>query len=267
MLLWKRFNIWKALGWLDRAAQNFRKEAMAYHENLNIIYMRDNGPRRSIRLRRSAFYLLILFFVSLPFLCVLLAVQCWLLWDENRTLTANMERFETEYQKAASRAERLENFEEALLEENVEGRETILRKLAYNEGAAAEEPGAAPAGEEGPGHEEFPAIDTDRVKVSNVQARVMSGNRVRIALDLRNPDNERLLAGEISATLVTARGEEYKLIFAPSDVASFRINRFKRSVMVGRVPSRYNLANAEVIIEVKEDGGGVIFRNIFATHG
>lgn len=178
-----------------------------------------------------------------------------------------MERFETETQKAIARAERLEKFESLLDEESAEGRDVILRRLASNESPPEPENQQNPELEEGPGHREFPAIDTGRVKVSNVQARILSGNRIRLALDLRNPDNEKMLSGEISATLVTARGEDFPLVFTPPEAASFRINRFKRSVLVARVPARFNLANSEAVIEIREDKGDVIYRNLFAAHG
>ena len=240
---------------------------MGYHEHLNIIYMRDNGPRHSIRARRSVCYMLILFFVSLPFICIGLCIQSWNLWQENRKLTANIERFETDAQMASARADKLEKLEALLLEENVENRDRILRKLAYNEISVNTSVGAETPMGDGPGHEEFPVVDTGRVKVSNVQARIMSGNRLRIALDVRNPDNERLLSGDIRVTLVTAKGEQRELVFTPSDVASFRINRFKRSVMVAKVPNRFVLNNSEVVIEVKEENGKTIFRNIYAVQG
>ena len=95
---------------------------MRYREQLSIILMRDNGPRRSFRLRRSRFFALVVFFASMPALCALLAWQCWLLWDENVTLRVNMQRFETDCQTAQATAERLENFEELLREEGVRGR-------------------------------------------------------------------------------------------------------------------------------------------------
>lgn len=244
--------------------------------------MRDNGPRRSFRLRRSRFFALVVFFASMPALCALLAWQCWLLWDENVTLRVNMQRFETDCQTAQATAERLENFEELLREEGVPGRELLLRRLARAggdapaaegapagaAGAAGAEtsPGAPNAGTpmaEGPGHEEFPAVDTGRVKVTNVQARALRGNALRIGLDLRNPESQKLLAGTVSATLVTASGQKHQLIFDPEDVGNFRISRFKRAVMISRVPEQYSLVNAQVILEVRDTG--LLYRNIFAV--
>lgn len=249
---------------------------MRYREHLSIILMRDNGPRRSFRLRRSRFFALIVFFASMPVLCALLAWQCWLLWDENVTLRVNMQRFETDCQTAQATAERLENFEELLREEGVQGRELLLRRLARAGGDAPAAEGAPAAAEtaqstppagapmpEGPGHEEFPVVDTGRVKVTNVQARALRGNALRIGLDLRNPESQKLLAGTVSATLVTASGQRHQLAFDPEDVGNFRISRFKRAVMISRVPEQYSLVNAQVILEVRDSG--LLYRNIFAV--
>lgn len=240
---------------------------MRYREHINIIFMRDNGPRRSLRLRGSRFYLLIIFFSCLPFLCVLLSVQCWLLWDDNQQLRANVDRFEADYQAAEARAERLENFEELLREENVSAREVLARNLAASQAAS---PVSEPHQEiipenmpEGPGHEEFPALDTGRVKVSNVQARAMRGNILRIGLDLRNAANGSFLTGVVEATLVASGGERYPLVFEPKDVGNFRINRFKRAVMSTSAPRGVSLIDSDVVLEVKDEAGEPIYRNIF----
>ncbi|MDE7240330.1 hypothetical protein [Desulfovibrio sp.] len=246
---------------------------MRYREQLGIILMRDNGPRRSFRLRRSLFFALVVFFACMPFLCAALAWQCWHLWQENASLRANMQRFEMDCQTAQATAERLQNFEELLREEGVQGRELLLRRLARagvgvqpEAAPPADAPrDAAPALGDGPGHEEFPEVDTGAIKVSNVQARALRGNGLRIGLDLRNPDSQKLLAGSVSATLVTASGQKCPLAFDPEDVGNFRISRFKRAVMVARVPEQYSLVNAQVILEVREQDADLIFRNIFAV--
>lgn len=232
--------------------------------------MRDNGPRHSLRLRRSRFYLLLFFFLSLPFLCSLLAIQCWLLWEENGRLRASVERFEMDYQLAESRAERLENLEELLKEENISARELLVRQLAHNGKPPLAEESEQTGGDEaafaeGPGHEEFAQLDTGRVKIDNVQARAMRGNNLRIGMDLRNPENESLLAGDIAATLVTAEGEKKQLTFTPEDAGNFRINRFKRAVITAHAPRDANLVNASVILEVRDISGAMIYQNIFAV--
>lgn len=245
---------------------------MRYHERLNIIFMRDNGPRRSFRIRRSRLYILALIFFCLPFICALLAVQCWHLRENNIRLREGVEKLEADLQSAAARAARLENVAALLEEKSVPGRDMIIRQLA--KAPEAPEPGISESLEprqdaeiqEGPGHEDFPAIDSDAVKVSNVQVRAMRGNTLRIGLDLRNMNSEQLISGEVSATLVTAAGEKMPLDFTPSDVGSFRISRFKRTVMSAHVPQSVSLADSQVILEVKSQAGGEpLYRNIFSV--
>lgn len=251
---------------------------MKYRENLCIILMRDNGPRRSFRVRRGRFIATLTVVACLPAICAALGWLCWLLWQENTLLRHNVLRFESDYQAAEARAERLESLEELLREENVSGRELVLRKLGGS--AAGESPAegpSAPAGAqplaekeapqsaEGPGHEEFPAIDREYVKVDNVQARALRGGKLRIALDLRNNDTQKIAAGVVSGTLLTADGKKYPLRFDPEDVGSFRINRFKRAVMVATSEERLNLTNAQVILEVRNQENTVVFRNIYAV--
>lgn len=245
---------------------------MRYREKLNIVIMRDNGPRSGFRLKRSNFILFAFFFGCMPLVAIFFIVQSWMLWNENNRLRNSIERFETEYQQAEARAERLENLEELLKQENVDGRELVLRQLGRapeREDSAAESvtgsDEAAPDLAEGPGHEEFPAVDTGRVRVSNVQARARGANALRIGLDLRNPDNEPLLSGTVEAFLVTAAGERRPLDLSPADVGAFRIARFKRTVMNADIPRNVSLVNAQVILEVKDQAGKVIYSNIYAV--
>ena len=241
---------------------------MRYHERLNIIFMRDNGPRRSFRIRRSRLYLLFSFFGCLPFICALLAAECWHLRTENLQLRGNVEKFETDYQNAMARAQRLENLEILLEEKSVPGRDLLLKQIAANESKpkaekAAENLTASPELAEGPGHEEFPVVDSGRVLVSNVQVRAMRGNILRIGLDLRNPEADELLSGTVNATLITAAGEKFNLAFMPQDVGAFRINRFKRTVMSAQLPRNVNSIDSQIILEVKDQQGQELYRNIF----
>lgn len=239
---------------------------MRYREKLNIVFMRDNGPRRSIQIRRSNFFLLLIAFGCLPFLCALLTTQCWLLWQENVRLRDGLERAETDLQVVAAKAERLENLEELLKEENAAGRAIVVAQLAGDSVAALEpaQTQAAPD-EAGPGHEEFPVLDTGRVKVGNVQVRSLRGSNLRIGLDLRNPDNEPLLSGEVEATLLTADGKRLPLTFSSSESAAFRISRFKRAVVNARAPDGDSLVNAQLILEVKDQDKKTIYRNVFSV--
>lgn len=245
---------------------------MRYHEKLNIVFMRDNGPRHSIRIRRSRFYILIAFFISLPFVCILLAVQCWLLWQNNIKLGERADRFELDYKTAINRAERLENLENLLKEENVASREIIIKELA---GKNETEPEVQEDQqktqqllmEEGPGHEDFPAVDKGRIKVENVQARIMRGNALMVNMDLRNPEKENSVSGNVDVYLVTAGGIKSKLNFDPEDAGKFRINRYKRSVMRSQIPLNTNLVNSSIILEVRDNDNKLIFQNIYNVQG
>ncbi len=251
---------------------------MKYKERLCIIFMRDNGPRRSFRVHRGGFYAALAFFACLPLLALALGWQTWRLWQENALLRDNVLRFESDYQEAQATAERLENLEELLREDGVPGRELALRKLAGADeaqrlpaapaqGAPADnvEDGARPLMGEGPGHEEFPAIDAGYVKVGNVQARALHDRKLRIALDLRNTDNQKIASGTVLGTLISADGRKSELGFEQEDVGNFRISRFKRTVMVARLPEQVSLVNAQVILEVRTQDNNVVYRNIFAV--
>lgn len=240
---------------------------MGYKTNLCIMFMPDAGPRRSYRVRQGSFRLLLLLCASLPVFCALLGWQCWRLWQQNLQLRENVLRFESDYQAAQATAERLENLEALLREENLSGRELVLRRLnAVDEEEAppAESASAAPAAPsaDGPGHEAFPAVDTGYVAVSNVQVRALRGGRLRIALDLRNTDSQKIAVGTVSAVLLTADGKRRTLDANPDSAASFRINRFKRAVMMVDA-GRSHMTNAQVFLEVHSQDGAVVFRNIF----
>lgn len=257
---------------------------MRYRENLSIILMRDNGPRRSYRVRRARFLTVLGVLACMPIVCVALGWLCWTLWQQNEQLRDNVLRFESDALAAQANAERLENLEVLLREENIPARELVLRRLSTG-GGAIDAPGEGPAvagggqaGEkpqgggseaaranDGPGHEDFPAIDLDYVKVGNVQVREIRGGKLRIALDLRNADSQKILSGVVDGTLLTADGKKNSLRFDPEDVGSFRISRFKRAVMVASVERPMSLTNAQVILEVRNQENTVVYRNIFAV--
>ncbi len=244
---------------------------MRYREKLNIVFIRDNGPRRSFQLRRSNFFLLVILFFCLPFLCLLLTIQCWLLWHENIQLRESMERAEADFQSLEARAESLENLEELLKEENVAGREIIIRQLAESATPApeesSEENNETEAAKTPDTNEEFSSLDSGKVRVNNVQIRTMRGNALLISLDLRNPENVTLLSGEVEATLVLPDGERHELIFTPRESGAFRIPRFKRTVLTAQAPKSAILADGKVILEVREQGSRApIFRSIYPVN-
>lgn len=232
--------------------------------------MPDNGPRRSLRIGMVRFRIMVFFFCLMPVICALLTWVAWHFWGETRILQASVQRFEDDCRVAQATAERLEHLEELLSEESVPARELILRRLAGGDGharLATDADGAETRTQEsempeGPGHEDFPSIENGAIKVSNVQAR-WRGNKLRITLDLANTQNQKLLAGTVDANLVLADGRKMELDFIPADVGNFRINRFKRTVMLATLPRSLSLVNAQVIIDVRDQDNTVLYRNIF----
>jgi hypothetical protein len=238
--------------------------------------MRDKGTRRSFRVRAAVFYVLLCGIACLPLLVCGLGWFSYNTWKENTILRENVLRFEDDFQKAQSIAERLENIEELLNENAVAGKDVLLRRLAASSGTDPASPSGEPAAPaDGNGQtsqppspmqqDSFPAINTDYIKVDNVQARALRENRLRIALDLRNTDNQKIAAGRVSAELLTADGTRHELVFVPYNVGDFRISRFKRTVMYANLAPRPNLVNSQVILEVRREDNSVVYRNLFAV--
>ncbi|MBQ3059825.1 MAG: hypothetical protein IJD16_05880 [Desulfovibrio sp.] len=238
---------------------------MKYREHLTIILMRDNGPRRNFRMRRSRFFALLIFFAVLPLCCAILCWQAWRLHEENMRLRDGQLRLESEWQAAMDTARRLENMAALLREEDIQGHEMVLRRLSDMGAEKYETEVSAATVSDGPGHEEFPAIDNGFVQVRNVQARVLRGSKLRIALDLHNTDNQDQATGTVRAILVTNDGKRHSLLMEPADVGDFRIHRFKRTVMVTSLPGNISTVNAQVIIEVMSKNDVLSFRNIYAV--
>ncbi|MDR2819070.1 MAG: hypothetical protein LBB60_00855 [Desulfovibrio sp.] len=248
-------------------------------EFLNIIIIRDNGPRHSFRVRRGRFIFALLFFISSPLLAGALSVFSWRLWQENGQLHENTLRLEGELNVAQITAERLENLEELLREDNAQERAIIVRGAADTppnvpaeaaENAASDRPAGQAAAErkdagDVPAQGEFPAVNTEYLKVDNVRVRALRDGKIRISLDLHNTDSQKILSGTVRAVLVTSNGTRQDLSFTPEDVGDFKISRFKRTVMVAGQLDRLSLVNAQVIIEVLAAENTVAFRNIFAV--
>lgn len=251
---------------------------MSNDTRLSLILMSDDGARRTFRVRRARFYGLIICLLCFPLLAAFLGWRAVQLWRENAALNAEQARLERELLAAEATAERLENLEVLLREDGMEGRRLLALRLAGREesgGSAGdvnaqddekEREQALKQPNEGPGHTEFPAVATDMVKVLNVRARALGNGRLRISLDLRNTERQKVVSGEVRATLITADGQQHEVQFEPEDVGDFRISRFKRAVMLSHLPrSVGRLENSQVIIEVLKSDGQLLFRNIFAV--
>jgi hypothetical protein len=263
---------------------------LKYRERLSIVFMRDKGPRRSFSLRFDVFLYIGVFVCCLPFLLAGVSWFAWDVWSENRQLRDDVIRFETDLRNEQANVERLENIEELLREAGTRGGDVFARRLAATGEApkdepppdvpepteetppAEEAPAAAAAAGEAPKAGETPAdsgqgafevVDTGYVNVENVQIRALRGGKMRIALDIRNPDARKSISGKVQATLLRSDGSQGKIEFVPSDLGEFRINRFKRTVIPAFLPGETELVNAQVIVEVLGANGSVAYRNVF----
>lgn len=256
---------------------------MTYKERLSLILIREDGRRRSWRLRVGWLYLAGLGLALFPCLLAGSGWLCYSLWQKAELAQADVLRLENECETMEVKIERLENLSVLLDESAVPGREILERALAESFQPPAEEEAdpEQPATDErtattkeeiqeqmtqndGPGHAEFPAIKKDYVNVENIRVRVIKPRVLRLSLDLRNT-RRNIAEGEVTARLATSDGKETPLLFSPADVGKFRIMRFKRAVITATLPreSPLRTSGAQVVIEVKDNDGSVVFRNIF----
>ena len=257
---------------------------MRYSERLSLVLIREDGRRRSWRLRRIWLHALLASLLLLPCLVGGLGWLCHDIWRENSLLQREVLRLEGESETMEARLERLDQLSVLLEESAVPGREILTRALAQSEGDAVSlatreaPPVSVPDGEdaaikermakeEGPGHADFPAVRSEYVSVDKVQVRLAHNRTLRVALDLRNKSADRA-KGEVVAVLVMPDGRHVPLNFLPADIGKFSILRFKHAVISASVPKGMEraLSGAQVMLEVR--GGtdnAVVFRNIFAV--
>jgi hypothetical protein len=88
------------------------------------------------------------------------------------------------------------------------------------------------------------------------------GDKVRIARDLHNTQKKCQLAGYVVCTVQSLENESF-LLEIPKDVASFRINRFKRAVFAPTLPvaMRGLSTPLTILIEIHLEERGVVYRN------
>lgn len=117
---------------------------------------------------------------------------------------------------------------------------------------------------DGPGHAEFPILDTGYVSVQNVNARVVDRASLRVMLDLRNTGKGTAI-GVIVPWLVSADGRRRLLSPAPQEAAGFRIMRFKHAVFAAPLPEGGSAPGDQLILEVRRAADKeIVFRNLFA---
>ncbi len=263
---------------------------VASREKLNIILMRDSGESKRIRMHRSRFRALMAFFILCPFLVAGAVAGGYYLWKENALLKRTIVDLEGENQKLEHTAQRLSNLE-ALLHTQYSVKNALTENLAQNiaknpassgqnsnssgkssqtnsgnaknpAGSALQANTANTSDEDGPGHDVFPVLDTKEIIVQNVSSTLEGRNKLRTSFDLRNESGESI-SGEVTSVLILNTGESIRLTTRPADAGKYKISHFKSSLLVTTLDKKYDLTNAQIILEVKNSAGTDIYRNIY----
>ena len=246
-------------------------------EKCSLLLMRDDGCTRRWRVSLRLFRALCLAGVLLP---LLLGGAGWLIWnlyEDSTSLHAQQRQLEQENKMLSAALRRLSNLEHLLdMPEHakllaLQNQQTMLKVI---------ELGALPP--EVPPHESVkeqnqadainleavpssqlsstPTMDMKLIGVENVHAHRL-GDKLRIALDLHNSQQKNQLTGHVLCTVKSMEGESL-LLEIPKDVASFRINRFKRAIFAPTLPAAMrNLPTLTVTIEINLEERGIVYRN------
>jgi hypothetical protein len=246
-------------------------------EKCSLLLMRDDGRTLRWRIGLRLFRALCLTIALLP---LLLGGAGWLIWElykDNTALNAQQRQLEQENKTLSAALRRLSNLEQLLdMPENAK----LLALQSQQAKLKAAEQGALPP--EVPPQENAkdrnqgdaisleavpssqlssaPTVDMKLVGVENVHARRL-GDKLRIGLDLHNSQQKNQLIGYVVCTIKSVGGESL-LLEIPKDVASFRINRFKRAIFAPVLPAAMrSLPTLTVMIEINLEERGVVYRN------
>ncbi len=235
-------------------------------EKISVIIMRDSGESKRYRWRRARFRALILFCVMAPLVAAGALTACFYLWQENRLLLQNLSQLQEENSVFAATAKRLENLQ-SLLERKKNVERAVMAKVMQENISQETVDFSDPKVQsdlqaEGPGHEAFPAQNTGELKIDNVSASRLEQNRLRVAFNLHNLGAESL-SGEAFTILSLADGRTVPLKPNPADAGTYKISKFKSAVLFISLDQEYDLTNAQIILEVKNDKDELVFRNIF----
>ncbi|MDR2695242.1 MAG: hypothetical protein LBC79_02530 [Deltaproteobacteria bacterium] len=246
-------------------------------ETYSLLLMRDDGRTRRWRIGLRFFRALCLTVVLLPLLLGGAGWLAWILYEDNMALNVRLRQLEQENKTVGAALKRLANLELLLdMPDNarlsaLQSQQTMLRAAEQstpptevpppenikdqNQGDAISLEAAAPV--QAPS---FPTVDLRLIGVENVHARRL-GNSLRITLDLLNSQQKNQLAGYVSCTVQGTDSESF-LLEIPKDIASFRINRFKRAVFAPVLPAAArSLPALTVLIEITLEDRGVAFRS------
>lgn len=237
--------------------------------------MHDDGRTRRYRIKLGFYRTLWALCLLLPLLSTAALCLSYVLWQENRVLHANASRLELATRDAQNTAEKLNNLRAILEQEDKSVTGPVLQNLARqssrdlspsagkNADSAANTGDTADSAESGPGHADFPVVDTKLVNIDNVNARLLKSGKIRITLDLRNPEPKRNITGHVRCLFIADSGETLPLPLL-QEQADFKINRFKRSVFQPPIPASVSdTTNARIILEVYTDDDTLIYRNLF----
>ena len=252
---------------------------MSSGEKYSLLLMRDDGRTRRWRVNLRLFRILCFTVALLPLFLGGAGWLLWLLYNNNMALNTQQHQLEQENKTLSTALKRLSNLEQLLdMPENA----TLLALQGQQARLKATEQGVPPPPLETPpqenakeqNHEDAisleavpssqlssaPTVDMKLVGVENVHARSL-GDKLRIALDLYNSQQKNQLIGYVVCTLKSPGGENV-LLEIPKDIASFRINRFKRAIFAPALPaSMHNLPTLTVLIEINLEERGVVYRN------
>lgn len=246
-------------------------------EKIKLLIMRDSGKVRTVTLSRSLFSFLIFIGVLLPFA---LGGAVWFgieIWQMHRELTVQCHAMQQEYQEAKALTARIADLERLLQYTDTKNNAQVLQNIRRADTPALPEaaPSQVPAQEsavqtEGPGHPEFPAINTGKIRVDNTTVRFIQGQgqgrQLRISLDLTNPDPTTIVGGKIVCILTTADGQTLPLRLFPQGAEAFRIAQLRRVVLTAQLPPNSNPTDAQVVVEIKQEGGDtILYRTVHAV--
>ncbi len=248
---------------------------MRVRKKFSILMMDDSGRVRRFRMRTRLFILgLALCFVIFPITAALGVWFAYEFWTESRELKLINHELEQKYTQAHAKAERLGNLEVLLRKLNPVDAEQIMHNLAgaravKNSNALAgddPEPQTEPSGQDDASSaivgKAITVVNNGRISMEKVVAKVAPGHKVRISLDLLNPDQKKTIAGKINCTFLSAKGQNIPLVISP-EMSDFKINRMKRVVIVSTLPENVGTTNASIIVEVAMEGDETVYRNAF----
>ena len=246
-------------------------------EKCSLLLMRDDGGTRRWRVSLRLFRALCFTGALLP---LLLGGAGWLIWNlykDNTALHTQQRQLEQENKTLSAALRRLSNLEQLLDMPDhakllaLQNQQTLLKvaelgalppEVPPQESTKDQNQADAISLEATPSSQvsAAPTVDMKLIGVENVHARRL-GDKLRIGLDLHNSQQKNQLGGYVACTVKSMEGESI-LLEIPKDVASFRINRFKRAIFAPNLPAAMrSLPALTVMIEIHLEDRGVVYRN------